>query len=78
VSRAKRLQKVTRAGAGRDTRPNRVGEPGRNTFSKSGGAGRGWLLCGRMPALKACYTQGKSYEAVIENIKNVISLCLAE
>jgi len=28
------------------------------------------------PALKACYTQGKTYEEVIENIKDVIALCL--
>jgi predicted RNase H-like HicB family nuclease len=30
------------------------------------------------PALKACYTQGKTYEEVVENIKDVISLCLAD
>jgi predicted RNase H-like HicB family nuclease len=30
------------------------------------------------PALKACYTQGKTYEEVIENIKDVIALCLEE
>lgn len=30
------------------------------------------------PALKACYTQGKTYEEAIENIKDVISLCLAD
>lgn len=30
------------------------------------------------PALKACYTQGKTYEDVIENIKDVIALCLAD
>lgn len=28
------------------------------------------------PALKACYTQGKTYEEVIDNIKDVIRLCL--
>jgi len=28
------------------------------------------------PALKACYTQGKTYEEVVENIKDVIALCL--
>ena len=28
------------------------------------------------PALKACYTQGKTYEEAIENIKDVIALCL--
>jgi len=30
------------------------------------------------PALKACYTQGRTYEEVIANIKDVIALCLAD
>jgi predicted RNase H-like HicB family nuclease len=30
------------------------------------------------PALRACYTQGKSYEEVMENIKDVIALCLED
>jgi predicted RNase H-like HicB family nuclease len=30
------------------------------------------------PALRACYTQGKTYEEVIENIKDVIALCLED
>lgn len=30
------------------------------------------------PALKACYTQGKTYEEVMGNIKDVIALCLAD
>ena len=30
------------------------------------------------PTLKACYAQGKTYEEVIENIKDVIALCLLE
>ena len=30
------------------------------------------------PALRACYTQGKTYEEVMENIKDVITLCLEE
>jgi predicted RNase H-like HicB family nuclease len=30
------------------------------------------------PALRACYTQGKTYEEVIENIKDVIRLCLED
>lgn len=29
-------------------------------------------------ALKACYTQGKTYEEAIENIKDVIALCLKD
>ena len=30
------------------------------------------------PSLKACYTQGKTYEEVIVNIKDVIALCLED
>jgi predicted RNase H-like HicB family nuclease len=30
------------------------------------------------PALRACYTQGKTYEEVMENIKDVIVLCLED
>lgn len=30
------------------------------------------------PALKACCTQGRTYEEVIANIKDVIALCLAD
>ena len=30
------------------------------------------------PALKACYSQGKTYEEAIKNIKDVIALCLQE
>ena len=30
------------------------------------------------PALRACYTQGKTYEEVIENIKDAIALCLED
>ena len=29
------------------------------------------------PALKACYTQGRTYEEAIANIMDVIGLCLA-
>jgi len=30
------------------------------------------------PALKACYTQGKTFEEAIENIRDVIAMCLEE
>jgi len=30
------------------------------------------------PALRACYTQGKTYEEVLANIKDVIALCLED
>jgi predicted RNase H-like HicB family nuclease len=30
------------------------------------------------PALRACYTQGRTYEEVIENIRDVIELCLSD
>ena len=34
----------------------------------------GWYVA-ECPALKACYTQGKTYEEAIENIKDVIEMC---
>lgn len=37
----------------------------------------GWYVA-ECPALKACYTQGRTYEEAIENIKDVIALCLEE
>ncbi len=37
----------------------------------------GWYVA-ECPALKACYSQGKTYEEAIENIKDVIQMCLAE
>lgn len=30
------------------------------------------------PALKACYTQGKTYEEALANIKDVIAMCLEQ
>ena len=36
------------------------------------------LFVAECPALKACYTQGKTYEEVTENIKDVIALCLED
>jgi predicted RNase H-like HicB family nuclease len=30
------------------------------------------------PALKACYAQGRTFEEAIENIKDVIMLCLED
>ena len=30
------------------------------------------------PGLRACYTQGSTYEEVIENIKDVIEMCLKD
>jgi predicted RNase H-like HicB family nuclease len=37
----------------------------------------GWYVV-ECPALQACYTQGKTYDAAVENIKDVIALCLTE
>jgi predicted RNase H-like HicB family nuclease len=37
----------------------------------------GWYVV-ECPALKGCYTQGKTYVEALENIKDVISLCLDE
>jgi len=30
------------------------------------------------PALRACYTQGRTYEEAMENIKDAIALCLED
>lgn len=30
------------------------------------------------PALQGCYAQGKTYEEAIENIKDVIAICIEE
>ncbi|MBI4684489.1 MAG: type II toxin-antitoxin system HicB family antitoxin [Nitrospirae bacterium] len=30
------------------------------------------------PALQGCYAQGKTYEEAIENIKDVIAMCIEE
>lgn len=31
-----------------------------------------------VPALKACYTQAKTFEAAMQNIREVISMCVQE
>jgi predicted RNase H-like HicB family nuclease len=36
------------------------------------------LYVAECPALKACYAQGKTFEEAIENIKDVIMLCLED
>ena len=33
---------------------------------------------GEVPQLRACYTQGRSLDELMENIKEVIKLCLEE
>ena len=33
---------------------------------------------GEVPQLKACYSQGRSLDELMENIKEVIELCLEE
>ena len=33
---------------------------------------------GEVPQLKACYSQGRSLDELVENIKEVILLCLEE
>lgn len=35
----------------------------------------GWFVA-ECPSLKACYTQGKTYEEAIENIRDVIVMCV--
>jgi len=78
VARAKRQPKITRAGAGRGARPNRTGRArAKHVFQVLVEQDEAGYFVAECPALRACYTQGRSYEAVIANIKDVIALCLA-
>ena len=36
------------------------------------------FFVGKVPQLKGCYTQGKSLDELMANIKEVIELCLEE
>ena len=36
------------------------------------------LYVGEVPQLRACYTQGRTLDELLENIKEVIKLCLEE
>ena len=36
------------------------------------------IFIGEIPRLKACYSQGKTLDELIENIKEVIEMCLEE
>jgi predicted RNase H-like HicB family nuclease len=36
------------------------------------------LFVAACPALEGCYTQGKTYEEALKNIRDVITLCLEE
>ncbi len=36
------------------------------------------LFVGEVPQLRACYTQGRTLDELMENIKEVIELCLEE
>ena len=36
------------------------------------------FFVGEVPQLRACYTQGRSLDELMENIKEVIELCLEE
>jgi len=79
VARAKRQPKITRAGAARGTRSNRTGRArAKHVFQVLVEQDEAGYFVAECPALRACYTQGRSYEAVIANIKDVIALCLAE
>ena len=37
----------------------------------------GWFI-GEVPQLKACYSQGKTLDELMHNIKEVIEMCLEE
>ena len=36
------------------------------------------LFVGEVPQLRACYSQGRTLDELIENIKEVVELCLEE
>lgn len=36
------------------------------------------IFVAECPALQGCYAQGKTYEEVIKNIKDVIAMCIEE
>ena len=36
------------------------------------------IFIAECPALQGCYAQGKTYEEAIENIKDVIAMCIEE
>ncbi|MBI4057967.1 type II toxin-antitoxin system HicB family antitoxin [Candidatus Microgenomates bacterium] len=36
------------------------------------------IFAAEVPAIPGCYTQGKTYEEAIKNVKEVIELCLEE
>jgi len=36
------------------------------------------LLIGEVPQLRGCYTQGRTLDELLENIREVIHLCLEE
>ncbi len=36
------------------------------------------LFVGEIPQLRACYSQGKTLDELVENIKEVIEMCLEE
>ncbi len=36
------------------------------------------VFVGEIPQLKACYSQGKTLDELVENIKEVIEMCLEE
>ncbi|MBN2142715.1 type II toxin-antitoxin system HicB family antitoxin [Candidatus Woesearchaeota archaeon] len=36
------------------------------------------VLIGSVPAIKGCYTQGKTMDELLKNVKEAIELCLEE
>lgn len=36
------------------------------------------LLIGEVPQLRGCYTQGRTLDELLENIREVVQLCLEE
>lgn len=36
------------------------------------------MLIGTVPAVRGCFTQGKDMDELLENVRDVLSLCLEE
>ncbi len=75
------MAKTRAPGASRGISRRRAAKPRRqsaHTFQVLIEQDEAGYFVAECPALKACYTQGRTYEEVVANIKDVIQLCLAD
>ena len=40
--------------------------------------GEAGMLIGRMPSVRGCFTQGKDLAELVDNVREVLSLCMEE